>query len=118
MTTTMRGVRTQPLYPSDPMQVVTHRVDWHADHSTGCITEFDHPTREGQNFININVHTDAEVVTTFSTNASIAIQFKCPDGGGSDTCVWVPLDKADDVALALLAGAAKARAENPDEVDA
>jgi len=105
------GVETTPLYETDPMDVVVHKVRWKATHSTGQLTEFEHPRGDGRDFMNVDIHTTGEGgIETFSCQTgTMAVTFS--GAFGSNVTVWVPVGMADELALAVLAEAAKYRAE-------
>lgn len=108
---TMTGVQTAPLYETDPMDVIVHKVHWQAGHSHGHVTEFDHPRADERNFVNVDAHvTKGAEIETFSCGTG-TLNFSFGGGLGSNVSIWIPVDMADALALAVLGEAAKHRAE-------
>jgi hypothetical protein len=108
---TMTGVHTAPLYETDPMDVIVHKVHWQAGHSHGHVTEFDHPRDDERNFVNVDAHvTKGAEIETFSCGTG-TLNFSFGGGLGSNVSIWIPVDMADALALAVLGEAAKHRAE-------
>ena len=107
---TMSGVETSPLYEEDPMDVVTHKVRWRAPWGTGQVTEFEHPRADGLDFVNVDVHTEPDTtISTYAGGGSLALSFNCDTGSG--VTIWRPIDRVEELALAVLAKAAEYRAE-------
>ena len=107
---TMSGVETSPLYEEDPMDVVTHKVRWRAPWGTGQVTEFEHPRADGLDFVNVDVHTEPDTtISTYAGGGSLALSFNCDTGSG--VTIWLPIDRGEELALAVLAKAAEYRAE-------
>ena len=105
----MSGVRTQPLYEEDPMDVVVHKVQFRGPWGSGQVNEFDHPRDDSTNFVNVDVHTEPDTtIRTFATGGSVALSFNCDSGSG--VTIWFPVGKAEELALAVLAKAAEYRA--------
>jgi|ETNmetMinimDraft_1059919.scaffolds.fasta_scaffold302449_2 hypothetical protein len=114
----MTGVQTAPLYENDPMDVVVHKIQWQAGHSTGQVAEFEHPRKKARNFVNVDAHvTEGAEIETFSCGTG-TINFSFGGGLGSNVSVWIPVGMADALALAVLGEAAKYRADAQDRAEA
>jgi hypothetical protein len=105
----MSGVLTQPLYAEDPMDVVVHKVQFRGPWGSGQVNEFDHPRDDSTNFVNVDVHTEPDTtIRTFTTGGNIALSLDCDNGSG--VTIWFPVGRAEELALAVLAKAAEAKA--------
>ena len=67
---------------------------------------------DGHDFVNVDVHTEPDTtISTYAGGGSLALSFNCDTGSG--VTIWLPIDRVEELALAILAKAAEYRAEYP-----